>query len=161
MITLPSGRLFNLFEPRMSDLTIEDLAHLLSMCPRWGGACQRFYSVAEHSVWVHRICGRGLLHDAAEGPWGFDIPTPLKKHPNLLRVVQAQDYLQSCIDEHFGVVSATYRIHLADELMKAVECHQIPVIGHNYADPKVSFHVECWSPERAREEFLRAWYQDY
>lgn len=68
---------------------IAEIAHALSMICRYGGHCNRFYSVAEHSVLVSEIMEawklgdpyEGLLHDATEaylidrpGPWKCRLP---------------------------------------------------------------------------------------
>lgn len=85
-----TGIHFNVQDPDPAMVRIEDIAHHLSLECRWGGACSRHYSVAEHSIWVARFakkmvpeqqqdlaCIHGLLHDAHEA-YLKDIPTPLK-----------------------------------------------------------------------------------
>ncbi len=86
-----SGRTF---DPRAmaadgtgDSIAIEDIAHSLSHICRFGGHCDRAYSVAEHSLYVADIlkfrgmpaAGQlaGLLHDAHEAYCG-DVPTPIK-----------------------------------------------------------------------------------
>lgn len=68
---------------RPQDICVEDITHSLSFVCRYGGHCNQFYSVAEHSI----ICSDrgsdvsmrlwGLLHDASEAYIG-DICKPLK-----------------------------------------------------------------------------------
>ncbi|MHB1869610.1 MAG: phosphohydrolase [Steroidobacteraceae bacterium] len=87
-----SGRTF---DPRAmaadgttGSVTIEDIAHSLSHICRFGGHCERAYSVAEHSLYVADIlksrgmpaAGQlaGLLHDGHEAYCG-DVPTPIKR----------------------------------------------------------------------------------
>lgn len=79
------------FDPASGDITriaIFDIAHALAHLCRYCGHCQRFYSVAEHSVLVYKIIKKlwpddleaqwaGLLHDATEAYLG-DITTPVK-----------------------------------------------------------------------------------
>jgi hypothetical protein len=86
-----SGRTF---DPRAmaaggtgDSIAIEDIAHALSHICRFGGHCERHYSVAEHSLYVADILKSrgmpatgqlaGLLHDAHEAYCG-DVPTPIK-----------------------------------------------------------------------------------
>ena len=62
---------------------IEDIAHALSLQCRYAGHVKKFYSVAEHSWWVSKVCSPenamwGLLHDASEA-YLVDLPGPLKR----------------------------------------------------------------------------------
>jgi len=82
-----SGVRFSLSSPRPEDVRIEDVAHGLALLCRYNGQCDRFYSVAEHSVLcacLAKWCGESadmrmacLLHDAAEAYIG-DFSGPLK-----------------------------------------------------------------------------------
>lgn len=79
-----TGKQFWPLDPKPEDICIEDIAHALSMCCRFSGHVERFYSVAEHSVLVsqnvpaeHRLTA--LLHDAAEA-YLADIASPIKLH---------------------------------------------------------------------------------
>lgn len=78
-----TGRQFWPIDPRPEDINIEDIAHALSMMCRFGGHCDRFYSVAEHSVLVSENVPPqdalwGLLHDASEA-YIADIVRPAKR----------------------------------------------------------------------------------
>lgn len=73
---------FYLDEP---DFVIEDIAHALSMCCRFNGHVNQFFSVAQHSLLVSAIMERleigdpleGLMHDATEA-YMSDVPAPFK-----------------------------------------------------------------------------------
>jgi len=78
-----TGREIDLLNPDPALLVIEDIAHALSLICRFTGHVRRHYSVAQHSVFVSRICPPeiarwALLHDAAEAYVG-DMSSPLKR----------------------------------------------------------------------------------
>ena len=87
------------FDPRPEEIDILDIAHALANICRWGGHCNHFISVAQHSVYVSQhvelhphhssyppltsaektmIRRWGLLHDASEAYLG-DLPRPIKR----------------------------------------------------------------------------------
>ena len=84
-----SGRRLDLLDPTPVDIEIEDIAHGLAFVARWNGQTRGDwpYSVAEHSLLVEQIYGRGeasprwrmaaLLHDAPEYVIG-DMISPVK-----------------------------------------------------------------------------------
>lgn len=79
-----SGIYFNVFDPDVALIKIEDIAHSLAMQCRFNGHTKSFYSVAQHSVWVaERVPVKqkkaALLHDGSEA-YLSDIPSPIKKY---------------------------------------------------------------------------------
>lgn len=69
--------------PIGEQVDIEDVAHHLSMQCRFVGAVNRFYSIAEHSIYAAMLAPRMyapyfLLHDAHEYIY-HDLTSPLKK----------------------------------------------------------------------------------
>jgi hypothetical protein len=78
-----SGHLVDLSKgPTLEQVDIVDIAHHLSLQCRFAGACNHFYSIAEHSVYVAKLanklhCPYYLLHDAQE-TWYQDLTRPLK-----------------------------------------------------------------------------------
>jgi hypothetical protein len=77
-----SGIQFYPLNPMPETICIEDIAHHLSMIPRFGGAARDFYSVAQHCVFVSRLVPPelalvGLMHDATEA-YCNDLVRPLK-----------------------------------------------------------------------------------
>jgi uncharacterized protein len=78
-----TGKYFNVFEPNVDLIDIEDIAHSLAMQCRFNGHTKRFYSVAQHSIWVaervpYEDKMAALLHDGSEA-YLCDIPSPIKK----------------------------------------------------------------------------------
>ena len=81
MITTYTGKNFSFLDPQPEDICIEDIAHHLSLICRFNGACDRFYSVAQHSVHVSEMVSptsQALLRDAGEAYYG-DITNPFKQ----------------------------------------------------------------------------------
>lgn len=78
-----SGDAFDFLQLDTKSVHLRDIAHALSNLCRFNGHTRRFYSVAEHSVWVSQKCDpdyalQGLLHDATEAYVG-DMVSPLKR----------------------------------------------------------------------------------
>jgi len=99
------GRKFYLLEPRAEDVDARDIAHALGQICRFGGHTRRFYSVAEHSIHVSRLCDpgdalAGLLHDAAEAYIG-DVTRPMKNA--LPGVREMEEKIRRVIFEAFGL----------------------------------------------------------
>lgn len=100
-----SGRRYWPLDPRVDEIHIEDIAHSASMLCRFLGHCKRFYSVAEHSVYVSyfvppedALCA--LLHDATE-PFLVDVPRPLKPYLTGYKALEDQWWLK--VAERFGL----------------------------------------------------------
>jgi uncharacterized protein len=104
-----TGRKFDLLEVSPEQIQIKDIAHALSLICRFAGHTRKFYSVADHSIFVSKIVPKNLklaalLHDAAEAYLG-DISRPLKQ---LLKksspcYSMMEDNLNRCIEERFAL----------------------------------------------------------
>lgn len=99
------------FDPEVLDkdsIRIEDIAHGLARTPRFGGQCNKFYSVAQHSMYVADLLREkhphlvytGLMHDAAEA-YLSDIPSPLKQGMDGYQRIE--DRVTAAIFVKFGV----------------------------------------------------------
>lgn len=64
-----SGRMIDLSEPEPQDMDPTDIAHALSMQVRWNGHVRRWWSVADHSLYVLRLVEQYLAaHPGEMGP---------------------------------------------------------------------------------------------
>lgn len=97
-----TGKQFTPYDPQPHQIDIEDIAHSLSMQCRFNGHIKRFYSVAEHAVYVSYLVSpvaqlKALHHDDPEA-WIGDMVAPLKwtfpefqtLEDNLMRVVESK-----------------------------------------------------------------------
>lgn len=119
---------------REEDICIEDIAHHLSLICRFSGACERFYSVGQHSIHVLDIvsseikddgdgdritCLAALLHDASEA-YTNDMIRPLKYGFKGLKELDHQ--ITGVIMKRFGAIGADWSlIKKADNIMLATE----------------------------------------
>lgn len=171
-IETASGLYLDLSAPSPSAIRLEDIAHALARTCRFGGHCERFYSVAEHAVKVsakvvaagHRDLGLAALHhDDAEAYLG-DIPRPLK--PLLGAAYSAlTDDVDGAIAEALGDLWSPNDLEraivkAADLWMLAVEADQLlPSRGKGWnldpywAVPRFGHRLGL-TPEHAAAAFL-------
>lgn len=161
-----TGRKFWPLDPRAEDIHIEDIAAHLSKVCRYGGACKRYMSVAEHCVAVSNLVPieymlEGLLHDSAEAYVG-DMVRPLKHSPEMMefrsveygieRRVRKRFNLQESADCWQAVKEADDRI-LVDEinaLMTKPDLY-LPRLEQTRGYGVVP---SCWGPAMAEAMFL-------
>lgn len=125
-----TGRKFWPLNPEIEEISIQDIAHALSLICRWTGHTYCFYSVAEHSLRVSRYAEKlalaefaylpasmtlervffsreialwGLLHDASEA-YLCDMPSPLKHASDLGQLYkQFESQLMQGVADRFGM----------------------------------------------------------
>jgi hypothetical protein len=107
-----TGKRIDPFNPDPALIDIDDIAWALSNVCRFGGHSERFYSVAEHSVFIaeylygtwqrRRLALAGLLHDATEAYLG-DVPRPIKYRPEFAFYREAEAKLEAAIFHKFGL----------------------------------------------------------
>lgn len=119
-----TGIYMNVFEPTSEMICIEDIAHSLSMQPRFGGHLPIFYSVAEHSINCARLVPdnlklEALLHDASEA-YLMDLPRPIKN--NMPQYKEIEENLMKLIFDKFGLIYPLHeKVKLQDEIMLQYE----------------------------------------
>lgn len=153
-------------DPRPEEIDILDIAHALSMTCRFGGHCRTFYSVAEHSLHVSRVCDPedalwGLLHDASEA-YIADIIRPIKC--NLKGYKEIEDVLMACVSTRFGLTLAMPKsVKLADARLLATEAAQLfgkpPVAWQDPAPIVPGLEVGKFGPDVAEYAFLARFFE--
>ena len=110
-----TGKYFNIVEPTLDMICIEDIAHSLSMQCRFAGHLPEFYSVAQHCIQCvkfvreeHKLAA--LLHDASEA-YLLDIPKPFKHLISNYELLE--DRIMNLIAQKFG-----FKYPLSDEIKK-------------------------------------------
>ena len=158
-----TGKQFWPLDPRSEEIDILDIAHSLSMQCRYAGHCQRFYSVAEHSVYVSQVIEPefallGLLHDAAEA-YLVDVPRPVK--PYLDGYAAMEQRLEDEIAYKFGLWwdhRKTDAVKRADNAVLLAEKEDLmpnsPAPWGITGEP-ASVSIMCLSPEAARNFFIK------
>lgn len=143
-----TGKYINPCKPDQELICIEDIAHALSMQPRFGGHLPVFYSVAQHCVEVMRSVSSdirmgALLHDASEA-YLIDVPRPVKDQlPNYKEI---EERLMCVIAGKFGFDWPLHEdVKTADEmaLQKEWDCL---MLGNG--------SIPVWGQEQAKGRFL-------
>ena len=116
-LTTRSGIHFDLTSPTIDMISWYDIAASLSKICRFGGHCERFYSVAEHCLHVARLvpddlAAYGLLHDAHEAYIG-DMISPLKRLVSESPIKDLEILLDRLIYEKAGLFFPNDAIHTA------------------------------------------------
>lgn len=157
-----TGRKFWSIDPRPDEVSIDDIAHALSMLCRYSGHCLKFYSVAEHSVHVAQWlldhspddALAGLLHDATEA-YVADVPRPLKQ--SLPTYKDAENNVWRAIAARYGLgAELPAVVHEADNRILADEVQQNmkPMEWHNNHDDPLGVELQFWTPAQAEHEFI-------
>lgn len=126
-----TGKEINPLALRSEDVCIEDIAHALALCNRFAGHTKRPISVAQHSVYVSRLCDeltegysfhtpsslQGLLHDASEAYIG-DLTKWVKSSTEMEGYRRAEVGIQQDIARKFGINWVpSPRVEWADRVM--------------------------------------------
>lgn len=156
-----TGKKFYFLDPTDEQIDIRDIAHSLAFTCRYTGHSRRFYSVAEHSVFVSYLANDplgGLLHDASES-YITDIASPIKPHINNYK--ELEDMLMTRIAKKFGFeypldpdIKDCDATQLKTEAKHLLKSGGIPW-AHLYPTKRPhGITPNCWSPEEAEKKFL-------
>lgn len=144
-----SGAWFSVFEPRVCDVRVYDIARSLSNLTRFGGHLDSFYSVAQHSVIVSRMVSpaaakAALFHDATEA-YLLDLPRPAKHHPEFRFYREIESRVELVVAEALGFpLPLDPEIKAADNLALALEVSRLRawVIGTSEWEPWLSTSLD-------------------
>lgn len=170
-----TGLRFHPFDPQPDQICVEDIAHALAMNCRFNGHVRRFYSVAEHSVYVSQMVPEedalwGLLHDAAEA-YISDLPKPFKDgivdiygphEERILEVIATKydlelPYSPEVKKADWGILILERVQALADQ---SIPWESVEAYDSLYGlDMLPEITIGFWSPEEARERFLERFYE--
>lgn len=161
------GRYFDITKPFEFDYNIEEIAHALSNACRFTGHANNFYSVAQHSVFVSRMCPpglalAGLMHDASEAFLG-DVATPLKRLlPDYLRI---EESVELAIAAKFGLphplpaeVREVDRRMLMTEKRTLLTTDEVDADHWPEGEP-YDFDIRPLYPKEAKALFMERYYE--
>lgn len=155
-----TGAYFDLLNPTPEAIDISHIATALGNLCRFGGACQRFYSVAEHSCQASFLVPRrfkleALLHDAAEA-YVQDLINPVKT------ILPSYKALEKRIDK---VIRLKFKlppemspeVREADQRMLGLEQREVMHNSDAWRGtllPPPGTTIWFWSPEFSGVEFM-------
>lgn len=169
VICTHSGIAFNVLDPQPEQVSIDDIAHHLSMACRFTGATKYHYSVAQHSIYVSRLLSKrgadlktrlaGLLHDASEA-YLCDIATPVKRSLQFAGYYPIEERVQTCIMQALRLPTLGWQapaIKDADWRMYEIERMALLPKTDWYTldcNPVAEIDITEWTPTGARHRFL-------
>lgn len=156
-----TGKHFDFLDMRSDMINIIDIAHALSNLCRFTGMTERFYSVAEHSVYCSRIVPSefafdALMHDAAEAYIG-DVSAPLKSLLPDYREIEVK--LEALLERIYNFRHMPNEVREADIVMLVTEQIQLMNKDDDWIytgeTKPANIIIEGWRPLQAEMEFLR------
>lgn len=160
-ITTYTGKKFHYLNPQTSEVDIRDIAHALALTCRFGGHCNQFYSVAEHSMRVADIVPQqyklnALLHDAGEA-YVPDIPRPIKYDFPTMK--ELDDEISQFILAVLGYPQTEHSeraIKYADSKLLATEARDLMPNTNDWAElpPPLNFCIKPTPWHNAEVDFL-------
>jgi len=158
-----TGKQFWTLDPKKEEIDIKDIAHSLAFQCRFNGHCEKFYSIAQHSILVSKIVPKkfalaGLLHDASETYTG-NIVRPLKTFIVNFKEIELE--VEKTIFEKFNVKEIDHiEIKKADNIALVTEMRDLmkePPEKWNEDGlfETCSEKIIPLNPEEAEKEFLK------
>lgn len=166
------GHYLDYLDPRAEHIELEDIARGLSQVCRFAGQTNRFYSVAEHAVYVRSLVidagypelGFAALHHDSHEAYLGDWPSPLKFVFDSDRLRELSHAIDMAICDRFGVCPHELKhpvIKQMDTLAMRREAATLKYshgVGDHwgYDTALQSLAGVGWSHDRAEREFLKA-----
>ena len=153
-----TGESFDIVNPNPETINIEDIAHGLAYTPRFSGHLEGFYTVAQHCVLALELVPDSLkftmlMHDASES-YLPDMPKPFKSVMPCF--VALEDNLMQVIAKKYAFMyPLPPEIKAADYAMLSEEWNTLIM---KLPREVLSQDIEYWAPEKAKEEFNRAFF---
>ena len=154
-----TGKHFDVFNPKIEDICIEDIAHGLALKCRFNGQCNTFYSVAEHCVRMATWELSGdpkarLFHDAAEA-YIPDLQSPIKQV--MPKFQEIENKILKIIYEKFNIpyYNIEEDVKEADLIMLSTEARDLMNDPAWEPLPLPYYEkIEPWSWQLAEQAFL-------
>ena len=151
IIRLFSGKYISIVDLQPGDMTIEEIAYLLSTEKRFHSGTKKFLSVAEHSLMCSYIVPENealdaLMHDSSESIL-TDMPSPIKALlPDYKKV---EDKIMGVFARQFSFVyPKSEEVDKADRAM----------LEYEWGNFIISDRMKPMTPEKAEAEFLLRFY---
>ncbi len=163
--TYTGGRFWPL-DPKPNEIYIEDIAHSLSLMNRYNGHSLFGFSVAQHCVLVASKCSKknklwGLMHDATEA-FCADVNGRIKQTKQFTFYRKLEKGIQKAICKRFGLpFKEPAEVRKVDKKMLFTEARVLMKDWEHWEvthRPYEDVVIAKWTPERAEEEFLKAFY---
>lgn len=163
-----TSQAFDLLDPQIDQVCIEDIAHALSQICRYTGHTKWFYSVAQHCVVMSYLVPPehalwALLHDAPEA-YVNDLAAPIKQLPNMDGYRHLEGRVESVVCAALGywpTDESRAAIKAADLRMLMTEARQLlpwpPPRDWGFdVEPYdlEGYDIGTWSPSAAKSAYL-------
>jgi len=161
-----SDRVMDVKHPDPASVSIEDIAHSLSMQCRYMGHVNRFYSVAEHSFLVSMLVGDepetqlwALLHDAPEAYLG-DMAAPVRELAELTTYRLLHSRVMVSVCAAFGLTA--HIPHLVNQMDEVIRNNEMKLLcGNEEVGELAPVSIACWEPQVAEKMFLERFHSLY
>lgn len=166
------GKYLDYKNPLPEDIELADIARGLAQTCRFAGQTTRYYSVAEHAIYVARLVATAtprrelqfaaLHHDSHEA-YLQDWPSPLKEFLGRELFEDLSDEIDWAIGTQFSIIPAHFKSAYAEEADHfALRTEAATLKFSHGTGPHWGFDESFtplagigWSPDKAEREFLK------